>query len=472
YQTGNAQAVGGLGAELRVVPASGGQWKRVETGLKEAWNPLWTGDNAHLVFVGGDGTDNLDWWVAPIASGSAVRTGAIDVLRRSGFKIWGDDVSFPTPGAWLDDSIIFSGQIGNATNLWRLRLSSTTWKAIEPPEQLTSGTSIEGAPTVASERGAAAVRLAFASLVSTLNVYDLPIDANRGTLTATEPRQVTSSAYDAQSSLSADGRRLAFVSTRSGSADIWLKDLESGKETALTATSADEFGPEIAPDGNTVGYQLIENGRWDFFMLPIGADGQPGVAERVCEDCVRVWDVSSDGKRLLFAFLPGREWMSLGLYDVRSRRKTELVRVPGENIARARFSPDERWISFHRVTGAGRSLVEIVPFTDGKAAPADSLIPVTDDKSFHDKPVWSPDGNLLYFTSDRDGFRCIWGQRLDPETKRPVGPALDIYHSHSARRSLLNANIIPLELQVAPGRLLFHLGESTANIWMVEWKRR
>ena len=36
-------------------------------------------------------------------------------------------------------------------------------------------------------------------------------------------------------------------------------------------------------------------------------------------------------------------------------------------------------------------------------------------------PIWSPDGNLLYFLSERDGFRCIWGQKLDPASKRPLG---------------------------------------------------
>ena len=380
-----------------------------------------------------------------------------------------------TPDAWLEDSIIFSGQIGNTRNLWRLRISPSTWKVIEPPEPVTSGTSIEAAPTVAtiSEEGTAAVRLAFASLVSTLNVYDLPVDANRGTLVASEPRRVTSSAYDAQSSLSADGRRLAFVSTRSGSPAIWLKDLESGKETALTSTNADEFGPEISPDGNVVGYQIIENNRWGFFLLPIGEDGQPGVADRVCEDCARVWDLSSDGRYFVFGFQSGSQSMSLVLYDLVSRRKTELVNSPDRNLVRARFSPDERWISFvQHVPGAGRSRVYIIPFAEGTVSSPDQWIAVTDDSSFYDKPVWSPDGNLMYFTSDRDGFRCIWAQRLDPKTKRPVGGAFEIYHSHNARRSLLNAAVIPLELHVAPGRLLFHLGENTGNIWMVEWKTR
>ena len=56
-----------------------------------------------------------------------------------------------------------------------------------------------------------------------------------------------------------------------------------------------------------------------------------------------------------------------------------------------------------------------------------------------DKPRWSPDGNLLYYISEADGFRCIRARRLDPATKRPIGQPLDVYHSHSARRSLMNA---------------------------------
>ena len=44
------------------------------------------------------------------------------------------------------------------------------------------------------------------------------------------------------------------------------------------------------------------------------------------------------------------------------------------------------------------------------------MVPVTTKK-----PFWSPDGNLLYFLSSRDGFLCLWAQWLDPSTKHPLG---------------------------------------------------
>ena len=82
YHTGGAQVVGGFGAELFVVAASGGQPRRVETGFTESWNPLWTGDGKHLVFVGGDAMPSWEWRVVPIAGGPSVPTGALEARSR------------------------------------------------------------------------------------------------------------------------------------------------------------------------------------------------------------------------------------------------------------------------------------------------------------------------------------------------------------------------------------------------------
>jgi hypothetical protein len=74
----------------------------------------------------------------------------------------------------------------------------------------------------------------------------------------------------------------------------------------------------------------------------------------------------------------------------------------------------------------------------------------------------------LYYLSERDGFRCIRAQRLDPVSKRPVGPPLDIYHFHQARRSLASGDPVYNGLQVAVDKAVFALLETTGNIWMTE----
>lgn len=84
---------------------------------------------------------------------------------------------------------------------------------------------------------------------------------------------------------------------------------------------------------------------------------------------------------------------------------------------------------------------------------------------FLDKPRWSPDGNLLYFTSFRHGLRCVYAQRLDPATKHPIGDVLDVYHRHEAR---LSTRTVWGEIDVGPGQLVLEMAELTGNIWMME----
>jgi hypothetical protein len=78
--------------------------------------------------------------------------------------------------------------------------------------------------------------------------------------------------------------------------------------------------------------------------------------------------------------------------------------------------------------------------------------------------VWSPDGATLYFLSDRDGFRCIWAQRLNPATKRLAGSPFSVVHFHQAGRSMVDAGF---NMSVTADSLVFALTDLTGNIWMI-----
>ena len=81
----------------------------------------------------------------------------------------------------------------------------------------------------------------------------------------------------------------------------------------------------------------------------------------------------------------------------------------------------------------------------------------------------SPNGNLLYFLSDRDGYRCIWMQRLDPASKRPVGEAINVYHFHEPWLTSTNRYAPTwVGLALARDRIVVALDEISGNIWMME----
>ena len=457
--------------QIFTIPVSGGAPVPVAADFASALYPIWSPDGSKLLFLGTRAwdpkkfpSDVFDWWVAASTGALAIQTGAIDVLRRQNITPPRQGgAPFVAPADWIGTDVFFSGGSDESTNLWRIVVSPETGKAKGPAQKLTSGTSEETKPSVISGR-----RLVFASLNHALNIWSLTLDANTGAVSGA-PQQVTNSAFDARTSVSGDGRKLVFISTRSGNPDVWLKDLQSGKETALTATSAPEEEPEITSDGTRIFYSVIESSRGVVYQMATNG----GPPERICGDCGRPWDWSPDGGKILYLIEEGRRHanVAIGLLDVATRQQRDYLLHPDYSLARVRFAPDGRWISFMAFNAAGAHVV-IAPFRSDAPPRIEEWISITEHRPIgQDKPRWSPDSNLLYYTSDADGFRCIRAQRLDPATKRPVGPPLDVYHSHSARRSLMNAGIpLYFELALTADKLFFNLGDTTGNIWMAEWK--
>ena len=145
-----------------------------------------------------------------------------------------------------------------------------------------------------------------------------------------------------------------------------------------------------------------------------------------------------------------------------------MAQHPNQAIYRPSFSPDERWISFHARTSALGRTIYVAPVHAETASPPSEWIALTDGTTLDYETCWSPDG-LIYFLSDRDGFRCIWALRPDLKTKRTDGPPFPVLHFHTSRRALSNiVNTAYVGLTVTRDRMIYLPGEITANIWMAE----
>src|SRR5207253_6774324 len=140
----------------------------------------------------------------------------------------------PPPGSasanvWAGDHIVFSAVLGDSTNLWQVPITPRTWQINDPPQRLTTGAGHESGPSLAADGS-----LVFTTEDKRLDLWTLPINLNNGK-TSGKLEQLTRSGGNSQRpAFSCDGRKLVFVSVRSGKLDIWLRDMVSGKETALT----------------------------------------------------------------------------------------------------------------------------------------------------------------------------------------------------------------------------------------------
>jgi eukaryotic-like serine/threonine-protein kinase len=466
--------IGGIGADFSgsggskvyVVSSSGGTPRALASNLITTRHPVWSPDGSRLLVYGtteykGPLSNMNDWWVVPVDGGPAIKTGAFDLFRRQ--KLTGAFEAVPS--AWTSENrIVFARTLGDSTNVWQVPISTETYRVVAAPQRLTAGTGLEGFPTVASVGPGGMLRLAFASINENIDVWSVPFAANGGANQGRTDGQIErltqDAAPDVQPALSGDGSQMVFVSNRLGNQDIWTKDLKSGKETALTSTSLPEWHPVISADGSTVAYQVVENQKDFIHVLVRGR--QP---RRLCDDCFLPWDLSSDGTKMLYWSTDQRR---VGLIDVISGAKTDLLSHPRHAFLHATFSPDDRWIAFHSIDHSGTPLNFLTPFPAQTPAAEREWIAVTTGSSYDNLARWSPDGHMIYFVSARDGFQCFWGQRLDRGTKRPVGAAFPVYHLHNARRSLGNVIVMFQEFEVSRDRLIFPLSEQSGNIWMID----
>lgn len=436
------------------VGVNGGEPKRLAPDFVTAVHPNWSADGKYILFIGSRSSDmtpgGFDLWALPASGGAPIGTGVIKTTIAQKFT------GFPEPYAVHGDAIILSLRMADTVNLWRVRLNRAMTMA-GPPEQLTFGTGLERLPSISRDG-----HIVFSAGSQSSDLWELPVDVNKGERKG-EPRQLThDAAEDFFPSVSADGNRVAYISRRGGNDDVWTLDVASGKSTLLLSTPATEYYPKLSRDGTLAAFGSVIDGRPSVFTMSISS----GVASRLCENCGMVRDLTPDGSKILLQVGPPAH---IALLDTRTRQTTPLYQHARFPTYAPKISADEKWTAFQTVEQPTTRTLYVAPFRTDGPVPAEQWIKVTDGRYLDRNPVWSPDGGLLYFLSERDTFRCIWAQRIDHATHRPAGPPFPVAHFHDAIRSLLNTDGPgQIGISVAPGKLVYSNGELTGNIWLTQ----
>jgi eukaryotic-like serine/threonine-protein kinase len=455
-------------SRVYVKPTSGGPARPLATGLAAAFWPVWAPDSRRLLVIGrpnipGESSVTVDWWIVPLAGGPPTKAFALPTFRAQHLAppLGQENIA---PIAWSPDNrILFSAMQGDTANLWDVAVSSAG-KVIGPAVHRTLTTSLD---LYASVSNGPLRRMLFSSLAGAVNVWSLPINANTGRVKGEMENLTKGESYTAAPSISANGRNLVFIASRSKTYwSLKTRDLETGKEDILASADASWFRARISPDAGTIAY--VDNSDRMYAVNTL-----TGANERICEHCGPPTDVGPDGQTILFEpLLPPEDVMMI---EVSTHRIVSMVHSEKADdiLYQGRYSPDGRWVAFLQATAEKplNTRVFISPIRDGRALARDGWIPVTDGSQIDNDVVWSPDGNLLYFTSQRDGSLCVWAQQLKRTTKQPAGPAFAVRHFHNPRQSLARVDRKKLiGMSVASGKLVFAMSELTGNIWMEERK--
>jgi tricorn protease len=192
-------------------------------------------------------------------------------------------------------------------------------------------------------------------------VFTLPIEKG-----PTRNLTATSGAHDKHARWSPDGKRIAFISDRSGEDEIWLVDQGGGRPEQVTK---DRHGMTYAPE----------------------------------------W--SSEGTHLAFSDKDGK----LFVLTLADRKVVEVAREERGFIRDYAWSPKSTFLAFSMSDPNESRSIHVWSALDGQ------VHRVTDEVFNEESPAWDLDGDFLYYLSDRDFAPQISTFEWNFSTSRTTG---------------------------------------------------
>jgi Tol biopolymer transport system component len=445
------------------VAANGGQPVRLANGFSTARNPVWSPDGQSVLFFGRKAADDspsgaFDWWWAPLDGREPVPTGAYRVMIDLGIISAGDGDLVarlePTPRTWTRSGVLFSAGFGESVSVWRLGISPSTGQAVEASlERLTSGAGFD-LEASADDSGRIAFQFSSEGYVS----LTLPLDANAGRPSGPSGpivRQTFWARGGGRNSLDDAGRLLAYLKSGANETELWVKDLRTGSERHLVTTRLGNLNPVISHDGSHVAYSVVEGSRAIGHVVPTAG----GTARQVCECTLQGW--FSDNRRILALDGTGMSHR-VRVVDVMDRTEAVLFTHATPLVGRADISPDDRWL-----TVSSQRYVRIAPARPGNPPDEREWTTILNKPEAGAERAcgWSPDGRLLYLLLERDGFRDLYAQRIDPARGTAVGEPFIVQHLHDPRRRWGST---PYGSAIVSNAFVFSQVETTGSIWLLD----
>jgi Tol biopolymer transport system component len=181
--------------------------------------------------------------------------------------------------------------------------------------------------------------------------------------------------YDAEGTLSPDGKTIVFTSLRDGDLDIYTMRVDGTKLKRLTRTLGYDGGPFFSPDGSRIVYRA-----WHPQTARDSGDYQALLAQNLVRPTrMEIWVMNADGSN-----------------------QHQVTNLGGANFAPF-FHPDGGRIIFASNHKNPRSRNFDLYLVNADSSGAGGLEQITTDTEFDAFPMFSPDGRQLVWASNRNG---------------------------------------------------------------------
>lgn len=353
------------------------------------FQPRFSPDGDSLAWVGVNLSGHSSLYRASLSGGPTHQIGG-ELANLQG-------LSFSPDGSHL----IYSASPAGTFNLWRIPVDSGRDAA---PQWLPTPGDFAWNPNVARKSG----DLVFEQVRVDQDIWRISILERDPWRMETSPF-LQSTRWEYEADFSADGKRVAFISARSGSPELWLAEADGENLQKLTSLgSAGLTNPRWSPDGSQLAFNALQGGR-SVIMVVATRGGEPraltpaGVGEMFCS-----W--SHDGKSLLYGVDLENGWE----IHRRNLQNGETALVIANGAITALESEDGGILYFTRPDQSG--LWSLSLGENGQFVAGETPLLILEDLTSQDRHNWTLRNGEIYWVFRTGGTAML--AMTDLETGR------------------------------------------------------
>ncbi len=322
------------------------------------------------------------------------------------------------------------------------------------PRRVTTGLGVQSVAFSANGE-----RMVYVAYAARANIWSMPIPSGAAVDTS-RAQAITSSSQIVESMrVSRDRQWLVYDSTLHLNAEIFRLPVSGGPPERLTTDPADDFAPDLSPDGRAIAYHSWRSGSRDIYVKPLDGGPLQTLTSTPGQESYPIW--SPDGSAIAFVEQTRiAEGKSFGDLFVMNRTAANAWGAPvslrsgvGTNGS---WMPDGSALAF-----PFDDALELIPIVPGAPRVVYAPSPGSADPPVRSVVV-SEDGSTLYFKSlDSEGRPTIWA--VPTAGGKPELLVRFVDPSRSSIRP---------DFAAGAGRFFFTFEDRQADIWVAELTRR